>query len=885
METKGSIRNTWKKCKDSSFCNSFHFEQIFYRIGLSIGNKPWLWLIASLCISGACGPGLFFWKEGVDDVELYIPENSVVRSDAMWVKENFKNDLKYESIIITAPNVLEPEVLYAIDEIENSIENIIVNNQTWHDVCAGYLTWFQNDNSIDKEDFPNEGLVALKSIMPEKSCIYQSILKLWKVNGVDISSLTKERILDDITTALKARDKGNLLTDIAPLLSRIESDKNTGKVIGAKAILLNWMLKKSNQHSPDWELEFIKRALFSNYSLPEGVKIYAITSRSFKDVLFQVLHNNFAILFCGLALIIVYVMIMIGKCNQVQQRIYLSLMGVSVVGQAILSSYGVCFYMGYSYGPIHPVLPFLLLGIGVDDMFVIIQSLESLTQTKKKLKVPERIAQTLQQSGMSIAITSLTNIVAFAIGITTVMPFLESFCAFATMGIFFLFIFEIMFFISCLVLDERRLELAKDGCCCQSKPNWKPNTCSQRNLQHDVFIKIIGPIAMKPKIKIFIILLTIFLFGINIWGVYNLESNYDPLMYLNKESYPLQFSEKLIEYFPRYGKLANIYLAGVDYYEDREALSQLFQELSQNPYINNKTLNPWFIAYDKWLINTTKDIDRDEYFGSLSEFLLTRKGQSYVKDIKFNRLPIVDYNITTSKIQIQHVHMNTTTDQVKAMRMIREIMKSINFTQGIEHFAIFSQDYISWTANQIIGGELIRNLCLEIFAIGLVSILVLRDLKVSIWVICCVLLTLVDLLGSMHYLGLTIEISTSIIILLCAGLSVDYAAHVGLEFTLLKGTKNERSITTLGIIGPAVFNGGFSTFLAFVLLATSKAYLFSTFFKLFTLVVMYGLFHGLLFLPVVLSIFGPNNKNELEVKIDSMSWDPKDSNKLSTIPL
>lgn len=42
------------------------------------------------------------------------------------------------------------------------------------------------------------------------------------------------------------------------------------------------------------------------------------------------------------------------------------------------------------------------------------------------------------------------------------------------------------------------------------------------------------------------------------------------------------------------------------------------------------------------------DIDRDEYYGSLPEYLLTQKGQSYVKDIKFNRLPTVDYNITVN---------------------------------------------------------------------------------------------------------------------------------------------------------------------------------------------------------------------------------------------
>ena len=41
----------------------------------------------------------------------------------------------------------------------------------------------------------------------------------------------------------------------------------------------------------------------------------------------------------------------------------------------------------------------------------------------------------------------------------------------------------------------------------------------------------------------------------------------------------------------------------------------------------------------------------------------------------------------------------------------------------------------------------------------------------------------------------------------------------------------ERMVATLRNIGPAVFNGGFSTFLAFVLLANSSSYGFVVFFR------------------------------------------------------
>lgn len=45
------------------------------------------------------------------------------------------------------------------------------------------------------------------------------------------------------------------------------------------------------------------------------------------------------------------------------------------------------------------------------------------------------------------------------------------------------------------------------------------------------------------------------------------------------------------------------------------------------------------------------------------------------------------------------------------------------------------------------------------------------------------------------------------------------------------GTREERAKKALVNIGAAVLNGGFSTFLAFILLANSRSHVFTTFFK------------------------------------------------------
>ena len=78
-----------------------------------------------------------------------------------------------------------------------------------------------------------------------------------------------------------------------------------------------------------------------------------------------------------------------------------------------------------------------------------------------------------------------------------------------------------------------------------------------------------------------------------------------------------------------------------------------------------------------------------------------------------------------------------------------------------------------------------------------------------------------------------------------------------LKGDFFSGTREEKAGQAVSTIGPAVFNGGMTTFLALVLLGASTSHVFVTFFKVFVLTVVFGLLHGLVLLPVLLSLFGP----------------------------
>ena len=93
------------------------------------------------------------------------------------------------------------------------------------------------------------------------------------------------------------------------------------------------------------------------------------------------------------------------------------------------------------------VLPFLILGLGIDDTFVIIGAYQ---RVPFDLPVPEKIAQTLERAGTSIFVTSATDFCAFLMGLYTRLPALYQFAAHAALAILFDFAFQVSVCSSCL---------------------------------------------------------------------------------------------------------------------------------------------------------------------------------------------------------------------------------------------------------------------------------------------------------------------------------------------------------------------------------------------------------------------------------------------------
>lgn len=126
----------------------------------------------------------------------------------------------------------------------------------------------------------------------------------------------------------------------------------------------------------------------------------------------------------GSALMFMFMILVLSKFGWVELRVLLCSMGLMSVGMSFASAIGLCSFLGISYGPVHTSLPFLLMGLGIDDMFVIMASWNKVQREhpapKDPSTLPERVGMMLQMAGSSITITSFTDVVAFVIGSITV---------------------------------------------------------------------------------------------------------------------------------------------------------------------------------------------------------------------------------------------------------------------------------------------------------------------------------------------------------------------------------------------------------------------------------------------------------------------------------
>ncbi|KAG6455397.1 NPC intracellular cholesterol transporter 1 [Manduca sexta] len=922
MPKKKTIR-TPQQLWEAVSSKSVHFvERLFFSLGVNVARHPWKTIIGSLlfvCISTIC---LLRFHIERNPLNLWVPPDSDYYYDTNWYINTFGTGFRFQKVIVTADNVLEPDVLRTVYNITNAINSITVTHasETYSlsDLCykIPVVNFFSMDtnsrsatsnatNSVNNtgssgSDFSDPTLWVedefycsfLESF--QLACLQHNILDIWKNDLNVISNISKDDILTKVND-VKTNPVTGFPVDYAKTLGGITYDTK-GNIISARSLMLTWFTQV-NMSEVDlnevgnlvgtedwvsvplasWESEFLRimKSISDNKS---DIKIFYEAGRSFADISGEAMFHELDKLFLGILLMFFYIQFALSRCNWLEIRLTLGSVGLLNVGLAYVSAVSWCSLFGASFGPVHSSLPFLLMGLGIDDMFVMNACWKNLSEAESKKSLPVKVGLMLKHAGVSIVITSFTDVVALLIGAITILPSLKSFCIYAAVGVFFIFCYSVTFYVAVFTLDVMRIEAKRNGILFCYKHTKEIRISTEKTILQKMFECFYKNVVFTIPGKVFTILFTCIVTGFSIQAVLRLEQRFDPKWFIPDDTYYKQYLDAVDRYYPEEGHMALVFLGDLNYTRELPNLHNMMSEISKKSYVTDVVA--WEEYFQKYVLSNygrdlrSGNITEAEFNGYLSRFLYSPVGGRFQVNFKFEKNfqcgePAT--RILGSTMNFNFAKFKGPEEYIPAMNKVKDIVRETNITTGNRYHSVWSKVFGNWVTDEIIAVEVERNIELALVCVMVCTVILITNLQMCLWIFICVALTILNVLGWMQRWGMTVDIVCCIGLELAIGLCVDYAAHVGHTFlTVTEGSRNDRAFKTVTSIGTAVLLGGGSTLLSLSLLSMSKAYTFQSFFKIFLLVILFGLFNGLIFLPVVLSLIGPSAYNSNEKDKDTI---------------
>lgn len=446
------------------------------------------------------------------------------------------------------------------------------------------------------------------------------------------------------------------------------------------------------------------------------------------------------------------------------------------IGMAYLSGCGLSSVF-FFYSPVHTSLFFIILGLGVDDIFVIMAAYRKISESCKDVSLEERIAKTMQKAGAAITITSLTDIIAFSVGSFTILPSLRSFCVFGAMCILMTYIYVVTFFVGVLTLDEKRVENKRNGIIPCITHEDKTPSCEPKLLSK--FLTFFhGKLILTKPGKTIVILSVIALTSFSIHRVLQIRQHFDPMWFIPSRFYFYEYVMTHREYYPNRGFEAGVYLNNVNYSTDLPKIIAMTKEIENQSEILTAVAS-WPVKFHDFMLSLyeinvmTQRLNDTEWKTYISQFLFSVDGGKYQANLRFaDKLvcgePASD--VLISSITFNYFRFEDRDEFIPARQTVENIIRASNFSRN-DAF-VWGKVFASWYTDEIIDSEIYRNILLALLGVFICTAILIVNLQVCIYIFLCVLLSLISIGGFMEFWGLTLDIVTSIGLQLSVGLCI-----------------------------------------------------------------------------------------------------------------
>lgn len=298
------------------------------------------------------------------------------------------------------------------------------------------------------------------------------------------------------------------------------------------------------------------------------------TESSIEDELTRETTMDIMTIVVSYILMFIYVSISLGRWKSVNfmrvlidSKFCLGIAGVVIVLASVSMSMGLLSMLGVKATLIiAEVIPFLVLAVGVDNIFILVNTFQRLSSSHSRLFSPDksddtlffvplpaipldiRVAKTLSEVGPSILLSSLCSCVAFGTGYWVSMPAVSIFSLYASVSVLCNFLLQLLCFVALMVLDARRYESNRFDCIpCVGVDvdclHYEDPVKSRESLMERFVRHYYAPFILNSRVRFVVVLLFLTLFcALGVANVRKVELGLDQKSALPKDSY-------LIDYF------------------------------------------------------------------------------------------------------------------------------------------------------------------------------------------------------------------------------------------------------------------------------------------------------------------------------------------------